>query len=97
MWAQNQAGVFGPQGMPAQYPQYTAPQQPVNDDTGSFGWAVLGFFIPVVGLVLWLVWKSDHPRNASAAGKGALVSVILCAAFYMLSFLLTFMSIAMFA
>lgn len=46
-------------------------------DTGSFGWAVLGFFIPLVGLILWMIWKNDRPGDAGMAGKGALVSVII--------------------
>ena len=48
-----------------------------NYDSGSFGWAVLGFFIPLVGLILYLVWKDERPKSAKRAGKGALVSVIL--------------------
>lgn len=48
-----------------------------QSDTGSFGWAVLGFFIPLVGLILWMIWKNDRPGDAGMAGKGALVSVII--------------------
>lgn len=48
-----------------------------NYDSGSFGWAVLGFFIPLVGLILYLVWKTERPKSAKRAGQGALVSVIL--------------------
>lgn len=48
-----------------------------NDDSGSFGWAVLGFFIPLVGLILYLVWKNEKPKSAKRAGQGALVCVIL--------------------
>lgn len=48
-----------------------------NNDNGSFGWAVLGFLIPLVGLILYLVWKDEKPKSAKRAGKGALVSVIL--------------------
>mgnify|MGYP000217160981 CR=1 FL=1 len=40
-------------------------------------WAVLGFFIPLVGLILWMIWKNDRPGDAGMAGKGALVSVII--------------------
>ena len=29
------------------------------DDESSFGYALLSFFIPVVGLVLYLVWGKD--------------------------------------
>lgn len=45
-------------------------------DSGSFGWAVLGFLIPLVGLVLFLVWRRDRPLSANSSGIGALVSVI---------------------
>lgn len=38
---------------------------------------MLGFFIPLVGLILYLVWKDEKPKSAKRAGKGALVSVIL--------------------
>lgn len=51
------------------------PPQPA--DTGSFGWAVLGFFFPLVGLILFLVWKDEKPVSAKQAGMGALVSVIV--------------------
>lgn len=74
-----------PQPTYSQYGQpYSYPQQPNPSDTGSFGWAVLGFFVPVVGLVLWLIWKDTQPRNALKAGKGALVSVIVWAVFFVL-------------
>lgn len=53
--------------------------QPQNYDSGSIGWAFLGFFFPLVGLILYLVWKDDKPKSAKAAGKGALVVVILYA------------------
>ncbi|HIT43442.1 TPA: zinc-ribbon domain-containing protein [Candidatus Avacholeplasma faecigallinarum] len=48
-----------------------------SDDTGSIGWAVLGFLIPIVGLILFLVWFQSKPKNAKKAGIGALISVIL--------------------
>lgn len=57
---------------------------PATPDTGNFGWGLLGFCIPIVGLVLWIVWNASHPRNAKAAGTGALVSVILGILFYVL-------------
>lgn len=48
----------------------------VNDD-GSLSWGLLGFCVPIVGLVLYLVWKEDQPNNAKMAGKGALISTII--------------------
>ena len=64
---------------------YEQPEQPVYQqtyqqpvvDSGSFGWAVLGFFIPLIGLILFLVWKDTKPRSAKQAGMGALVGVVL--------------------
>lgn len=63
-------------------PQYSAP--PVQDN-GGIGWGILGCCIPVVGLVLYLVWRDQKPRTAKAAGIGALVAVILSALWYMIA------------
>lgn len=57
--------------------QQSTYQQPAVYDSGSFGWAILGFLIPLVGLVLWLAWIDIKPKSAKMAGMGALVSVIL--------------------
>ncbi|MGM9567136.1 MAG: zinc-ribbon domain-containing protein [Clostridia bacterium] len=58
--------------------QQQAPYQPAAPvDSGSFGWAVLGFCIPLVGLVLYLVWKTNKPLSAKKAGIGALVGFCL--------------------
>lgn len=51
--------------------------QPTVQDNGSFGWAVLGFFIPIAGLILYLVWRTEKPLSARRAGIGALVSAIV--------------------
>ncbi len=63
-------------------PQYSTP--PVQDN-GGIGWGLLGCCIPVVGLVLFLVWKDQKPRTAKAAGIGALVAVILSALWYVIA------------
>lgn len=55
-------------------------------DNGGFLWGLLGFCIPVVGLVLFLIWKDQKPKTAKAAGIGALVSVILAVVCYVLMF-----------
>lgn len=58
------------------------PQQAAND-SGSFGWAVLGFIIPLVGLILWLVWKSEKPETAKRCIHGAVVSIVINILFYL--------------
>lgn len=47
-----------------------------NDDHSSFGFAILGFFIPIVGLILFLIYEEKKPKRAKSAGKGALIGFI---------------------
>lgn len=58
--------------------------QSATNDNGGFGWGLLGFCIPIVGLILYLVWKDSQPLNAKAVGTGALISVGITAVFYIL-------------
>ena len=51
-------------------------------DDGGFLWGLLGCCIPIVGLVLFLVWRDTKPKTSKAAGIGALVSVIVYVLFY---------------
>jgi hypothetical protein len=55
-----------------------------NTDNGGFLWGLLGCCIPIVGLVLFLVWKDTKPKTSKAAGIGALVGVILMILYYIL-------------
>lgn len=56
----------------------SATQSQQTDSEGStVGWGILGFFIPIVGFILWLVWKDEHPARSRSAGIGCLVSVCL--------------------
>ena len=57
-------------------------------DNGGFLCGLLGFCIPVVGLVLFLIWKDQKPKTAKAAGIGALVSVIIGVVFYVITFVI---------
>lgn len=56
----------------------SATQSQQTDSEGStVGWGILGFFIPIVGFILWLIWKDEHPVRAKSAGIGCLVSICL--------------------
>lgn len=59
-----------------------------SNDNGGFLWGLLGCCIPIVGLVLFLVWKDQKPKTAKAAGIGALVSVILGVLSYIVVFVI---------
>ena len=65
---------------------------PQNNDTGASGsgdnggflWGLLGCCIPIVGLILFLVWKDTKPKTAKAAGIGALISVGISILYYII-------------
>lgn len=71
-------------------PKCGVPQKDTPEvvDNGGFGWGLLGFCIPLVGLILFLVWKDTKPKTGRAAGKGALISVIVWIVLYILFFAL---------
>ena len=56
-----------------------------NGDARSAGLGILCFFLPIVGLMLYIVWKDTYPLKAKSCGKGALISVIVYAALMRLS------------
>ena len=53
---------------------------------GGFGWGLLGCGVPIVGLILFLVWKDSRPNTAKSAGIGALVAVVCIVIWYILVF-----------
>ena len=64
-------------GETAQTAQIQSIQAPVLDYSGSFLMWLVGFFIPVVGLVLFLCMRKDEPGKARSAGKGALTAFLI--------------------
>ena len=71
---------------PPQPQQQQQQQTPQVVDNGGFGWGLLGCCIPLVGLILFLVWKDQRPKTAKAAGIGALVCVISYVVLYLFLF-----------
>ena len=53
-------------------------------DAPNLGLAILSFFIPLVGLILYLVNKDSSPLKAKSAGKGALIGFCVNMAFYII-------------
>ncbi len=66
-----------PAPQPAPAATYATNPQPAVQDAPSMGYAVLGFFFPIIGFILWLIWKDQTPLKAKSCGKGALISVII--------------------
>lgn len=52
-------------------------QQNSNGDSGGAGWGLLGFCIPLVGIVLYFVFRDEKPYTAKACLNGALISIAL--------------------
>ncbi len=55
----------------------------LKQDAPNTGFAVLGFFFPLIGLILYLIWKTETPLKAKSAGKGALIGVIVSAVIWL--------------
>lgn len=49
----------------------------MEDNKSKIGWGVLGFFIPVVGLILFLAWIGKDKKASTAAGIGALIGFVV--------------------
>jgi competence protein ComGC len=64
-----------------------AQHRDVGDIPGA-GIKALSFFIPIVGLVLFLVWHNDYPNKAKAAGKFALIGFIVVIAVWVFMILI---------
>lgn len=67
---------------------YSGPDYQPSEDSGSVGWGFLGCCFPLVGLILFLVWKDNKPRSAKSAGIGAIIGLVLFIAFTALLFAL---------
>lgn len=46
---------------------------PLKPDTGSVWWAVLSFFIPQAGIILWAIWRDYKPNDARKCGIGVII------------------------
>ena len=57
-----------------------------DNDRAGFGWVLLGFCIPLVGLILFLVWKDEKPITAKSCITGAAISIVLGIGFYVYHF-----------
>lgn len=37
----------------------TAQNQVTKKDYGGIGWGILGYFVPMAGIILFFIWKND--------------------------------------
>ena len=70
-----------------------AQQQPIQEkDSGGFGYGVLGFFFPFIGLILFLVLRESKPNTA---GIGALAGEITKVLLFILLIVIQITSVRM--
>lgn len=63
--------------MDEQIEQLKKDVEKTSSGRGGIGWGILGFFIPIVGIVLFFVWRKNNKKSSKAAGIGALIGVII--------------------
>ncbi len=58
-------------------------------NSGACGYNLLGFFVPIAGIVLYFVWKDEKPYEAEAAGLGAIVNIVIGFVYMLFAILLS--------
>jgi hypothetical protein len=53
---------------------------------------ILACCFPIVGLILFIVWKDEKPRSAKSVGKWALIGFVLGILLYVIGFALGVLS-----
>ena len=49
----------------------------ITNDQPSFGYAFISFIIPLVGFILYLIYRDERPKRAKSALKGAAAGIIV--------------------
>ena len=63
------------------------PEPPVvetKSDNISIGYGILGCIWPLLGLILFLVWRKSTPLRARSAGIGAAIGVVFNSILYLI-------------
>jgi magnesium-transporting ATPase (P-type) len=48
-----------------------------EDDAPNFAFALLSFFVPIVGLVLYIIWNKEYPLKAKSCLKGFIFNIVV--------------------
>lgn len=49
----------------------------MEKNKGNFAWFFLGLIAPIVGIILFCVWKDEQPKNAKYILLGGIIGFIL--------------------
>lgn len=86
-------GYYPPQGGYSTYDANTpnpAFMQPPQEEKASVGLAILSFFIPLAGIIIYFTQKDKKPKTAKASGKCALASIIINVVITIIACLISF-------
>lgn len=64
-----------------------------EDDKKSFWLGFLSFNIPIVGIILYCLWKDEYPLKASSCKKGLIAIAIFMVVCFILTIILTILAI----
>lgn len=48
-----------------------------ENDAPSRGFAALSFFFPVIGLILYVIWRREYPLKAKSCIEGSIAGIII--------------------
>lgn len=69
-------GYQQPNPNPSPQPAYIpGDAQAAPADTGNIGWGILGAFFPIVGFILFFVWRNTKPQSARVSLIGAVIGL----------------------
>lgn len=77
------------------YSEDISVQAKIEEDKSEVLYNLISFFIPIVGLVFFFIWKDEYPIRAKACLKWMIISVVLSVLLSIL-FVIGFISLATF-
>lgn len=78
-YSSSHGASFNPYDDDIKKTDYKTKTRKVRTDAGSFGWGLMGFCLPIVGIILYFVWKRDYPKTGKSVLEGAFIAL----AFYL--------------
>ena len=76
-----------------------APSKKYEEEHAGAGWWWLGFLIPILGFILWVVYTGDQEQKAKKLLRGAIagivVSVVSVVLIYIVYFLLLIFALSL--
>ena len=79
-----------PQYNQPQYNQYGYQNTP-EQDAPNTGFAIISFFVPIVVIILYCIWRDQLPQKAKSCLHGALAQIIICAVLTIFSIVFAFL------